>query len=217
MRLAVPKKCCLVIQNVCLVVHNRAVSLFKNVRLVVQKTNDLAVQKNKNRLLQSFNHYNYEKCMKTVFIFLSIIFFSLGCRKSPNQPSLKLESIPERKNQHHDTDSIYLFVPEMPEFPGCEKEPKESRYNCSSEKKLEYLFNNLKYDSIKEENEMHGTIVVSFVIEKDGSASNVKVLKGEGISNIVDVIQKMPKWKPGYNNGIPKRVRFTLPIRVRWK
>ncbi len=62
-----------------------------------------------------------------------------------------------------------------------------------------------------------GKIYLSFVVEKDGSLSNIRIIRGlsEKINNAaIEVVQKMPKWKPAINNGKPVRSRFTLPISV---
>jgi protein TonB len=62
-----------------------------------------------------------------------------------------------------------------------------------------------------------GKIYLSFVIEKDGSVSNVRIVKGlsEKLNMVaIKVVEKMPKWKPAINNGKPVRSRFMLPISV---
>ncbi len=62
-----------------------------------------------------------------------------------------------------------------------------------------------------------GKIYLSFVIEKDGSVSNVRIVKGlsEKLNEVaIKVVEKMPKWKPAINNGKPVRSRFMLPISV---
>lgn len=61
----------------------------------------------------------------------------------------------------------------------------------------------------------HGRVIVSFVIEKDGSVTEAKILKG--VSDEADVealrlIKKMPKWEPGIQNNTPVRVMFSMPI-----
>jgi protein TonB len=72
----------------------------------------------------------------------------------------------------------------------------------------------LPSDLIKSE---QGKIYLSFVIEKDGSVSNVRIVKGlsEKLNEIaIKVVEKMPKWKPAINNGKPVRSRYMLPISV---
>jgi len=79
-----------------------------------------------------------------------------------------------------------------------------------------WLSNNIKYPQEAKETGVQGIVVVTFVVEKDGSHTGVQILKGIGggcDEEAVRVINAMPKWKPGTQNGEPVRVQFTLPIR----
>lgn len=78
-----------------------------------------------------------------------------------------------------------------------------------------YLERNLRYPAIAQERGIKGKVFVSFVVEKDGSISNVILIKG--VDGSVDeeamrVIKKSPKWRAGIQNGMKVRVRFTMPI-----
>jgi periplasmic protein TonB len=80
----------------------------------------------------------------------------------------------------------------------------------------EWLGNNIKYPQVAKENTITGTVIVTFVVEKDGSITDVKVLKdiGGGCGEeALRVVKMMPKWKAGKQNGVPVRVQFNLPIR----
>jgi periplasmic protein TonB len=93
---------------------------------------------------------------------------------------------------------------EMPEFIGGE----EALYK--------FLGNELKYPTLAKENLIQGTVLVEFVIERDGSASNVKVLVPlfpDCDQEAVRVIKSMPKWKPGKQMGKPVRCFYNIPIR----
>lgn len=79
-----------------------------------------------------------------------------------------------------------------------------------------WLSKNLQYPPIAQENGISGTVVVSFVIGKDGSVSDVKVVRGKDPSldkEAVRVVSKMPKWNPGKQNGQNVRVSYTLPVK----
>ena len=68
---------------------------------------------------------------------------------------------------------------------------------------------------VAQENNIQGKVFVQFVIEKDGSVSNVNVTRSVDPSldkEAIRVIQSMPKWIPGKQQGVPVSVRFTLPI-----
>lgn len=78
-----------------------------------------------------------------------------------------------------------------------------------------YLERNLRYPAVAQEKGIKGKVFVSFVVEKDGSISNVVLIKG--VDGSVDeeamrVIKKSPKWRAGIQNGMKVRVRFTMPI-----
>ena len=102
-----------------------------------------------------------------------------------------------------DNDSIYQIVEVMPEFPG------------GTEKMMDYLSKNIKYPEAAKEKGISGRVFLSFVIEKDGAVSNVKVAKGIGKEcddEALRVVKAMPKWKPGLMKGKPVRVNYMLPI-----
>ena len=99
--------------------------------------------------------------------------------------------------------SVYDQVEQMPEFPG------------GMPAMIEYLQTNIKYpkDAIKQN--VGGRVMVMFVVETDGSLSNVRVARKvfpSLDSEAVRVVKAMPKWKPGKEKGRPVRVNFTLPV-----
>ena len=74
----------------------------------------------------------------------------------------------------------------------------------------------MKYPALALENGIQGNVIVQFIVEKDGSISNTKVIRGVGGGCDVEaqrVIENMPKWTPGRQRGRPVRVQFTLPVR----
>ncbi|MFD2286641.1 TonB family protein [Pedobacter petrophilus] len=78
-----------------------------------------------------------------------------------------------------------------------------------------YMERNLRYPSQAQDDGVQGKVFVSFVVEKDGSITDVKVLRGIGFGcdeEAVKVIRKSPLWKPGKNKGRPVRVRYNMPI-----
>ena len=78
-----------------------------------------------------------------------------------------------------------------------------------------FIQKNLRYPANALENEKQGKVFVSFVVERDGSISDVKVMRGVGYGMDEEasrVIKKSPKWKPGKQAGKPVRVRFNMPI-----
>ncbi|PWS28690.1 energy transducer TonB [Pedobacter yonginense] len=78
-----------------------------------------------------------------------------------------------------------------------------------------YMERNLHYPSQAMEEGVKGKVFVSFVVERDGSITDVKVIKGIGYGcdeEAMKVIKKSPLWKPGKNRGVPVRVRYNMPI-----
>lgn len=101
-------------------------------------------------------------------------------------------------------DEVFVVVEVQPEFPGG----LDSMY-AFIQKKLIYP------EKAKAEG-IEGRVFITFTIEKDGSVSNVKILRGIGggcDEAAKEVVEKMPKWKPGTQRGKPVRVQFNLPIK----
>lgn len=97
-----------------------------------------------------------------------------------------------------------LYVEMMPEFEGGESAL------------LKYLAKNLKYPAVAKEAGIQGVVYIQFVVEKDGSVTEVEVLRG--VHELLDkeafrVIEEMPLWAPGKQNGRVVRVQFSIPIR----
>ncbi len=117
-------------------------------------------------------------------------------------------------------EKIFRIVEEMPRFPGCEHlSSKAERQQCSQNKLLSFIAKNIKYPPLAQESGIEGTVVISFVVEKDGSVTDIQVVRelGGGCTEealrVVKLMQEQYKWIPGKQRGRPVRVRFTLPIR----
>ena len=98
---------------------------------------------------------------------------------------------------------IFQIVEEMPAYPGGEQ------------KLMEFIAKGIKYPQIARETGIQGRVFVGFVIEPDGSVSNVKVLRGIGggcDEEAMRVVKSMPKWKPGKQRGKAVRVSYMLPV-----
>lgn len=79
----------------------------------------------------------------------------------------------------------------------------------------QWLASNLSYPAVAAENGVQGRVIVQFVVEKDGSVSNVQVVRSVDPAldrEAVRVVKSMPRWNPGMNNGQPARVKYTLPV-----
>lgn len=100
-------------------------------------------------------------------------------------------------------DMVFDVVEVMPQFPGGQIAM------------LKYIMENMKYPEQAMKEGIQGRVAVSFIVEKDGSISNVRpVLSVHPLLNkeAVRVVKSMPKWSPGKHNGKPVRVRYNLPV-----
>ena len=101
-------------------------------------------------------------------------------------------------------DDIFVIVEENPQFP-----------DGGTAGLLQYLGKNIKYPTIPQENGTRGRVTVQFVVNKDGSIVDVKVIRGVDPyldKEAVRVISTMPKWIPGKQRGVPVRCKFTVPV-----
>jgi|GEM_PF-254340 tonB family C-terminal domain len=92
---------------------------------------------------------------------------------------------------------------ELPSFPGGDAKLRE------------WIKKNMKYPSYAKNNGIEGQVLVVFIVEKDGSISNAEVSWGVDPSldqEALRIVNKMPKWKPGTQNGVAMRVKYRLPI-----
>lgn len=108
------------------------------------------------------------------------------------------------EQQVKDQEQIFTVVEKMPSFLGG---PVDL---------FNFLSKNIKYPSEARKNKVKGRVYVSFVVEKNGSLSNIKVLRGIGSGcneEAIRVVKSMPKWNPGKQRGKIVRVQYNLPIR----
>lgn len=100
----------------------------------------------------------------------------------------------------------FLQVEQMPSFPG------------GDEALLRYLAENVKYPRMAREAKVQGLVIVRFVVDSDGFIQNAQVIRGIGAGcdeEALRVVEKMPKWQPGFQNGRAVPVMYNMPIRFR--
>lgn len=121
-------------------------------------------------------------------------------------PDITLEEIVEEPVENIEDFSklkVFDIVDEMPTFPG------------GDQKLFEFLSENTKYPQIAKESGVQGRVFVNFVVEPNGSISNVKVLRGIGSGcdeEAMRVVKLLPCFNPGKKRGEPVRVSYTLPV-----
>ncbi|MBR4566122.1 MAG: energy transducer TonB [Prevotella sp.] len=115
------------------------------------------------------------------------------------------EVIADEKPKEEET-KVFDVVEQMPEFPG------------GAAALMKWLSDNIKYPSIAEENGIQGRVVCTFVVERDGSVTDIQVARSVDPSldkEAIRVLKKMPKWIPGKQNGSAVRVKYTVPVTFR--
>lgn len=108
--------------------------------------------------------------------------------------------------KHEEENKVFDIVEQQPLFPG------------GPAALMKYLSENTKYPVVAQENGVQGRVFVQFVVEKDGSISDVHVLRGVDPSldkEAVRVVKSMPRWTPGKQNGITVRVNYRVPVLFR--
>ena len=121
----------------------------------------------------------------------------------PLEEAMKAE---KQKKETPQEKVIFQVVEQMPEFPG------------GMQKAMEFLGKNIKYPVAAQEAKIEGRVIVQFVVERDGSVSDVKVMRGvnpELDAEAIRVVSMMPKWIPGKQRGKAVAVKYTMPMMFR--
>lgn len=115
--------------------------------------------------------------------------------------------------------TIYIVVDQAPLFP-CKNTSKDfkEKQACAQKKMLEFVYTQIRYPKQARENGIQGTAIASFIVEKDGSISNITTLRAVGggcDEEVIRIIQAMPRWEAGVHKGENVRVKFTLPVKFK--
>lgn len=116
------------------------------------------------------------------------------------------ETIVQQEPPKVEENKVFEVVEQMPAFPG------------GDQALMQYLKDNLHYPTVAAENGVQGRVVVGFVVEKDGSITDVNIMKGQDPSldrEALRVVKAMPKWIPGKQNGSNVRVKYQVPVTFR--
>ena len=144
--------------------------------------------------------------IKLLFTTLLLLTASLNYAQAQHESdTVALTNVKEITAPGIDT-TIYNNVEKMPAFPGGEF------------KMYEFLAMNVRYPQRAREDGYSGTVYVRFVVEPDGTITNIEVAKGVGggcSEEAVRIVKMMPNWIPGEAFGKKVRVTYTLPINFR--
>ena len=137
--------------------------------------------------------------LKSMFAVAAVTMVSCGSKKSA-APQEVVEEVVE-------DDAPFIIAEEMPKFQGGDLMKFRS-----------WVQGKLKYPVIAQENGIQGKVTLTFVIERDGSLTNIQVMQSPDralADEAVRVLQSSPKWTPGKQRNSPVRVRYTLPVEFR--
>ena len=140
------------------------------------------------------------------FLLLNLIFtfYSVPSLKA-NTVSMTIDTIPEVI--FDSLSNAYISVEQMPMFPVGEKAL------------MDFIKENLKYPEQAQKLGIQGFVIVQFLIDTTGKIINPKVVRGIGggcDEEAIRIVKLMPAWTPGYHNGEPVPVKFSLPIRFKF-
>lgn len=138
---------------------------------------------------------------------LSLVFFAATVAAQSEQPETDSEVLTE-------VEQMPVFLTDCPEG--------EVYKHCADKAMLEFVYGNLKYPKKARKKNIEGMVVVSFVVEKDGTVSNAAIYRdigGGAGEEVLRVVESMndhgPTWIPGKVNDEPVRVEFKLPVKFK--
>ena len=134
------------------------------------------------------------------------------------EESEEIEFIEEVEEE---TDEIFNFavVENKPVYPGCEKlTTEEEKFNCFNQSIMNHIGKNFKFPEMARQMGIQGKVYVNFVIEKNGSISNVTIARG--VDKLLDdeamrVVKTLPKFQPAKQRGKAVRMQYTVPINAK--
>lgn len=152
---------------------------------------------------------------RCLFIVLVILSSSISYSQKEEKSLYPLSQNGERE--------LFKVVEEMPRFPGCEhKSDQESKTKCSNNALEKFIQDNLIYPEDAKAQKIEGKVYIQFIIAKDGSLYDIKVVKdigygcGEAALAVIEKMNTQPdRWIPGRQRGKSVEVLFTLPVKFK--
>ena len=173
------------------------------------RTDIAAEQKklNANSAKMVFTKRQIAELVILLLVLVVVIIIARQCNASPfaesqsEQTPIEQQEAPEESAT---TDDNCVIAESMPVFPGGQAAL------------FEYLSQQVTYPEEAQANGIEGRVICSFVVDTDGSITDVEVARSSGDVSLdqeaIQVIQSMPKWQPAQQDGVPVRVRFSIPI-----
>lgn len=142
-------------------------------------------------------------CVRVVMLVAAVMLSCGTAMAQKVQSKQRTNGVQKTENVAQKSEKYYDAVEVPPSFPG------------GPGAMLSWISSHIQYPAIAKENKISGRVVVQLIVEKDGSVSNVNVVRSIDPSldrEAVRVVSSMPKWTPGKVKGSPVRVKYTLPV-----
>lgn len=135
-----------------------------------------------------------------------------------DEPLVNVPPTEETNDFTESDEEIFKVVDQMPRFAGCEdmEGTSQEKKSCAEKKMLQFIYNNVKYPVEARQNGIEELVVIGFVVNEAGDITEPKILRGNHDdlnAEALRVINEMPRWTPGINEGQAVKVQFNLPIR----
>ncbi len=194
--------------------------------LQIAQANNFIHSQLKNRIIMmtktKSQRYSLLKYTAILPLFLLLVF-SISAKNtfadfSPDiiEQSIVQDTIPVV--QDSESDEVFNVVEEMPRFKGCEELAESERKACADKNMLMFVYKNIKYPAEARKNGIEGTIVTSFIIEKNGEITEPKILRSIGggcDEEVLRIVESMPAFIPGKQRGKNVRVKYMLPVKFK--
>lgn len=171
--------------------YNRKYGLSNNFNFSHLKQRIIMMNKKKTN---GAGHIKY--ALFTIPAFALLLAGNISCSSETSKKD-------EVKENTTTTEETFMVVEQMPEFPG------------GIDKLMSFLNSNIRYPKTAYDKNIQGRVVVQFVVEKDGTPTEFKVMRSvdpDLDNEALRVLSEMPKWKPGMQKGQAVRVKYTVPV-----
>lgn len=136
---------------------------------------------------------------------------------SPSPPTPSPPPLPPAPPEEAPIETV-IRAERMPVFADCMADTEAARTACTERALLAYVLGHVRYPTYAREANAQGTVVARFVIDEKGRVSDVKVLRDIGFGcgkEVLRVLESLPDWLPGKQNGRPVRVQYTIPVKFK--
>jgi len=172
----------------------------------MQSTEVAKIYQDPDKTLPSFHYYTLEHRIEVVETY----------DKQPRPERPEVTEVIVAEEPAFDQNEPLPFAEVMPVFAGCEKLPAAEQASCTQTKMVEFVGKHMQYPQDAIEREIQGVVFVGFVVERDGSVTNIEVLRTPDpllSKAALDIIRKLPRYTPGMQRGETVRVKMVLPVR----